>query len=516
MYNNHSDQLHGIGRPITLIAGVGLVTLVVGWLLTDGSGGGTGHRDLWPWLLLSGVVGLLLIIVRPILAVLGVLAFIFVNPSLLPNLLDIGEFSIRYVDIAVSMLTLAVVFRFLSGRVIPLETLRQLFGPMLPLICYAGLSLALVWLYTANSFSASIASYTRLLVTAGFGLLLYTSISNLQDLELFHKGLIGFGVATVGIGMWEAEPGHVLDILEINGWGTEATARYGGFLGVNALGLVAGLLILSASLRRDKTSNSISRGVVLMTGLLGLILAKSASSILATAGVVTLYRITTRAQRFGFLRLFKWAMIGMVVVAGATVIIQALRPSDVGGLLELSGGSFAQRLMIAYGGMLIFLEHPLVGVGWQASATPEFIGSPSLNAVLMETFSALPGHYFFLETTTSLHNLYVQVLVELGLLGGGLFAYACVRIGRRVAGVVRGLPEDSPYRSRAEFYAFGLVFLLIWWNTTPLFSGQTDSMLAFAFLGALAAIGRLEKQRRRCECPPGREMVTQNESATPR
>ena len=157
-------------------------------------------------------------------------------------------------------------------------------------------------------------------------------------------------------------------------------------------------------------------------------------------------------------------------------------------------GSFAHRLMIADAGLRIFRDHPIVGVGWRASATEAVIGTASLNAALMQTFNNLPSQYFFLEKPTSLHNMYIQLLAELGLIGFALFVHGTVRVGQAVKTILHAIPTASHEKMWARFDVLGLIFLLIWWNTNPLFGGQTESLLAFTFLGALAAVAQCAKQ----------------------
>jgi len=153
--------------------------------------------------------------------------------------------------------------------------------------------------------------------------------------------------------------------------------------------------------------------------------------------------------------------------------------------------------MIAYGALQIFLSHPLFGVGWQASSTKAIIGDPTLNEMLMQAFPELPTHYFPLERPTSLHNLYLQLLVELGIVGFSLFIYGVVRVGIAIANILKQIPYQSSYRQLVLFNAIGLVYLLIWWNTNPLFGGQTESILAITFLSFLAALWRLQRQNHR-------------------
>jgi hypothetical protein len=46
-----------------------------------------------------------------------------------------------------------------------------------------------------------------------------------------------------------------------------------------------------------------------------------------------------------------------------------------------------------------------------------------------------------------------------------------------------------------QFYALGLVYLLIWWNNSTLFGGQIETILAFTFLTLLVNVTELERRR---------------------
>jgi O-antigen ligase len=317
---------------------------------------------------------------------------------------------------------------------------------------------------------------------------MYLSIKNSGDMKLLHSMLIAFSVASVPIGAWEEWSGVGIDEAEVMG-------RFGGLLGVNSLGLVSGLLVLYGFIKRGSRFPPRLGIALLVLGIYGLFLSKSVSSVLATAGSVAVYKAAVRFERRGTPSVFRWITIGALTTIMLALVVWILRQGDAVKFLDFSGGSFAQRLMIADAGLQIFLNHPVLGVGWHASATEAVIGSPTLNAFLMQRFMNLPTHYFFLEQPTSLHNMYIQFLAELGILGFVLFVYGSFLVGKAVKTILKNIPAESPYKLWAQFYAFGLVFLLIWWNTNPLFGGQTETMLAFTFLAALAAVARLERQR---------------------
>jgi len=471
-----------------VLAFVAVGSLTVGWMIAQG-------RFLW-----LGAVGfvtfLALCVVRPILASSLVLSFAFINPSLLPPVKEVGEFTIRYIDGAIVFLSFAIFLRLAVQRhkLIEKEIEKEwwsIFRPLLPFLIYIGMSLGLVWIYVPDFLLVSVASYARLVVTVLLGFLIYMSLGTEKDMWLFTRLIVMFVAISIIVGIWEAIASPQKDAV--------ITGRYGGLLGFNTFGLVAGLLVLWAVIVRANKGQRRLWVIPLVTGTLGLFLSKSGSSILATIGAILFFRIAFN-RRKGTTQgtwLLQLALVGVLGFALAVGSLRLLRPSDFFGLANLSGGSYAQRVMIAYGALQIFLSHPLFGVGWQASSTKAIIGDPTLNEMLMQAFPELPTHYFPLERPTSLHNLYLQLLVELGIVGFSLFIYGVVRVGIAIANILKQIPYQSSYRQLVLFNAIGLVYLLIWWNTNPLFGGQTESILAITFLSFLAALWRLQRQNHR-------------------
>ena len=469
-----------------VLALVAMGSLTVGWMIAQG-------RFLW-----LGVVGfmtfLALCVVRPILASSLVLSFAFINPSLLPPIMEIGEFTVRYIDGAIALLTVAVFLKKITAqyRKLPGQEWWIIFKPLLPFLVYIGMSLGLVWVYVPYALTTSVASYARLIVTVLLGLLIYMSLGTKKDMWLFTRLIVMFAAMSVIVGTWEALASLQKEAV--------IAGRYGGLLGINTFGLVSGLLVLWAVIARANKGHRKLWVIPLATGILGLFLSKSGSSILATIGAILFFRLAFKRKRTTQgIWLLQLALIGVLGFALALGSLRLLRPGDLFGLVSLSEGSYAQRVMIAYGALQIFLSHPLFGVGWQASSTKAIIGDPTFNEILMQAFPKLPAHYFFLERSTSLHNLYVQLLAELGIVGFSLFVYGVAHIGKTIAGILKQVPYQSPFKRLALFNATGLVYLLIWWNTNPLFGGQTESIFAVTFLSFLAALWRLQRQNHKRE-----------------
>ncbi|MCH8877299.1 MAG: O-antigen ligase family protein [Chloroflexi bacterium] len=440
---------------------------------------------LAPLLLLLTVIS----IARPAIGVAAVVGFAFVTVSKLPTLAEFGELSVRFLDIGFGLLILVILIRIVATRRMPYSReLPDLFVPLLPFLLYVGASLILVYLSTPQHWASSSASYLRLVQTAFMVPLVYLSLEKPSDVKLLVRILITFGVLSVGFALVES-------------WSAQADAsalqlgagRYGGLLGPNSLGLVSGMLLIYALISRSKASFPLTTFLTL-AGLAGLILSKSAMATLAAAGTVGLYLVAQSIRKITFREIGRIGVVAALLLLGAGVTISVLRPGDAGGLLDFREGSFAQRLMIAYAGLRIFLETPILGVGWQISGIRDVIGDPQLNMLLRQQFPSLPQHYFLDILPTSLHNMYIQILAELGAVGFALFTYAVVQIGKSIVRIVGTIEANSDLRTKGLFYAFSLLYLLLWWNSNALFGGQTESILAFTFLGAIAAIGRISRR----------------------
>lgn len=443
----------------------------------------TGGKNAWLVVALFILPVLLLMAVRPVIAAAAVMGFAFVNPSSLPTLIELGPLSLRYVDGAFCLFVGMVLARNVIGqRAAILTEVRQLFTPLLFFLVYIGVSVALVPISAPDFLGASMASYMRLLLTASFAPVLCVSLRDEWDVQFFNKTIILVSIVTVALGFW----------LVFAGGAEVLSRRSGGVIGIGSLGLVSGLLVLYAFLERDRNPWSLAWICALAAGLLGLYLAKTATPAVAVALTVAFYFATMRAGRFDLL---KWGVVCTIMMTAAAAAIFSFRQSDVSGFADLSGGSFAERLMIAYAGLWIFLDHPLTGVGWQASTSAAVLTSPALVTGVTEKFSHLHSDYFFVTLATSLHNMYIQFLAELGTIGFALFVWACFRTGKSVARIVKNTHAESPYRVWVQFYTLGLIYLLIWWNNSALFGGQIESILAFTFLALLVNVAQLERQR---------------------
>jgi O-Antigen ligase len=163
-----------------------------------------------------------------------------------------------------------------------------------------------------------------------------------------------------------------------------------------------------------------------VAGGLGIVLS---GSVAAAAGLVLAAGATALAARarFGLTARRAGALAAIcAVVAAGVVAVRADPLADFLGFLGLRDDSrpagvetYSQRTVLAYIGGRIFLDHPVVGVGWQRSDEPESFlpyvddARSRFPDVVEQAFPA-PGRQWGVQ------NLYVQAAAELGLVGLGL------------------------------------------------------------------------------------------------
>ena len=104
--------------------------------------------------------------------------------------------------------------------------------------------------------------------------------------------------------------------------------------------------------------------------------------------------------------------------------------------------TYVQRTMLVYYGWRVFVDHPVAGAGWQAS-NDEYVYGPLLPR-LHERFPSTPEIGFPSPAHPyGIQNAYVQVLADLGVVGGVLFLAALLTpLWLAVRRLLRGPPAS--------------------------------------------------------------------------
>jgi O-antigen ligase len=226
-------------------------------------------------------------------------------------------------------------------------------------------------------------------------------------------------------------------------------------------------------------------GVVLSGALAGVVAVVLSAAACAVAGSVR--RLLTAR------RVLALAAIAAAVAMG----VLAMRSADLDELLDVIGvaraeesgnvESYAHREVLLYIGLRIFLGHPVLGAGWQASFEEDVYG-PYLDDA-RRRYPDEPSLVFPSPAHPwGVQNAYVQALADLGLVGLALLA-ALVAAGFVLAGRValRGPPVVAGIGLVALCW---LLVVLGVWTGVGLIPGLPVTALFWLALGLAVASAR--------------------------
>jgi hypothetical protein len=305
--------------------------------------------------------------------------------------------------------------------------------------------------------AVAIAAFALLIVLSAIpnGADAFTAAGKLSELALLALGAAAFvdtrarlaqlSVLLVGFCVVAVAWGAVQFVLN-------SGERQGSFMGEHDLAalatvvLVLGLAHVFAKDGRPPPSARVAIGV----GALGIVLGASLASVLglylATVALVALAHRRRELRRSAVL-------VALVLCAAVTAATYGIRSSDLGFLQAWFGpppetpgqyaASWSQRLIFVYVGGRVFLDHPLVGTGWEGELPSSDFAEYLPDA--RERFSDQPSHYFPQEDETFIpQQTYDQVLFQLGLVGAAFFlVLAGLAAARAVAAGARPKPGET-------------------------------------------------------------------------
>ena len=234
--------------------------------------------------------------------------------------------------------------------------------------------------------------------------------------------------------------------------------------------------------------------VALISGGLGTIVAGAIASVLGlatAAAVLAIVLITRREVRIR--NTLVAGAVALVVVAG----VVAIRGSDLNAFARFLGASttpeqapaakvqtYAHRTLLAWIGFEIWKDHPVLGVGWEASAEPDTF-EPYLPAAHRRfpdesplAFPARPP-----ERHYGVQNVWIQALADLGVVGCALWA------------AVFGAAAWLALRARQPLVgslALGWIGLLVWlWSAQGFVAGIPLDALTWLAFGLAATRMRI-------------------------
>jgi O-antigen ligase len=323
----------------------------------------------------------------------------------------------------------------------------------------------------------SLIGWIRLVATFGLVWFVPYALFQRRDVEFLLGGIALITTAEIVIAIVGSG---------VSGFGG---SRLAGGNGPNTTGLIAAIVIVLALHGPVPRRRALRLGM-LAIGVLGLLLSRSLGSTTAAVVAVGIYGIISvdarrtdnpRSQLIVPLRLL------LMVVVGLTVAF-ALRPGNLPLSSQFGKSTTAHRGVLAYGGLELFRQEPVFGIGWQRA--PEEIGSPEVNAALRARFGDAVNPLFIPEEgrTTEIHNSYVQVLAEAGLVGFFLMVAVMITMGRGIRRILQSLRWNRALYVSARCAVVGIVVVLVWWNDNTLYGAQPETVLCATFLGLLATM----------------------------
>jgi hypothetical protein len=244
-----------------------------------------------------------------------------------------------------------------------------------------------------------------------------------------------------------------ISVAQFFGWGIAggwpAGYRQPSFLGHHDFAALSGFALAIALAAIALPAWRIDRRVAVVAGLAGaiglLVSGSLAGAIgLLAAGVVTAVVARGSGRRVGAILGVSLAVFGGVVLFRGGDVKSFLHFVGIGQKQEQLGvESYVQRTLLVYYGWRVFLDHPVLGAGWQAT-NDAYVYGPLL-PLLHREFPNTPEQAFPApEHPYGVQNAYVQALADLGVVGLLLFLAALLTpLALGGARLVRGPPEAA-------------------------------------------------------------------------
>jgi O-antigen ligase len=394
----------------------------------------------------------------------------------------LGRVDLRVPDVfLVALAGWVVVLRARTGQRgwIPGRTLLALW--------LASLGFSLYPLLVRGTIDASaLVGWLRLVATFALVWLVPYALYRLRDIEFVLAGIALLTTTEIFLAVVSAVAhGHVGE-------------RLSGANDPNATGLLAAIVVVLA-LHGPLPVRPPLRLFMFATGVVGLLMTRSLGATAAAAVALGIYGVrivsARRADAPNRDLVVPTRLILMLVVGLGVAV--ALRPGNLPTSSKFGYSSTMGRVVIADAGLELFKEHPLFGAGWQRA--PVEVSSPRVVAALQKQFGGSVNPAFIPRqgvNSSEVHNTYIQVLAEAGLVGFLLLIAVLITMGRGIAAILRSVRSNLRLYVAARAALVLLVVILVWWNDNTLYGAQPESVLAATFLGILAAVPAVARAER--------------------
>lgn len=414
--------------------------------------------------------------------------FIFLHPHYQPHV-AVGQIDADLSDFAILAAALAGVWDLRARGCAPLRAGRAIWPPLAGFLVLLLLSLS--WAryedhhYALGSHLVSALKFVEYVVLAPVGALVLRTRDDRRAFAWAASLWVAFLALIAAL--------QFLGLVnEFDG--KRPLQREPSYIGIHDLGAVAGgvlaMLFASVTLPPTRTRERIA-GVA---GGLGVALAAAFDAVggVVVSAAATWALARTRA-RVGLRQTVTLVAVCAVVVVAAIV----LRGSAIGSFMRFLGvkpnnaatsehvQTYAQRILLSYIGVVIWLHHPIVGSGWQESHQPHSF-LPVLPSARRHFGSQPPYAFPAPSHEWGVQNGIVQTLSDLGIVGLVLLASTFVAAFRLVVRVFRRGP---PALAREALWVVGwLATGIAVFTGTGLLPGVTVDAQLWLGLGLAAAL----------------------------
>jgi len=430
------------------------------------------------------------------LVLVAAVPFLFLHPTYQPSL-GVGPITWNLTDVAVAAVVAAAAFSVATRADARLALARSWFVWLMLGLFLLWTLVSLTW---ASANAPGYATGTRLvsaLKLVELALLAPAATAVIRS-AVERRALI------IGVCVWSAFL-SVVAALQFLGLvnefeGRRPVQREPSYIGVHELGAISAATLCVGLVALLSRRWRLESKVAMVSGAVGVALAAALDAVgglvvaSAVASLAALRRRTTTLRRLTALA---------VIVAAVVVASVTLRASAISAFVEFLGvrtestqtttnvQSYAHRTLLGYIGVRMWLDHPIIGAGWQVSLEPS--GFRRYLAAAHRRFPNEPAAAFpSAEHRWGVQNGVIQTLSDLGVVGLVLLAGA-ISAGARIAWRTAARGGDA-----AATGAIALGWLIVAaaaFTGTGLLPGSSIEALLWLSLGTAASLATAGPRR---------------------
>ena len=359
----------------------------------------------------------------------GSLPFLFFHERYQPEIgIGLGSTTvdIRLSDLAVVVVLVAAVFAASRTGLARLGAARWLWISGAALLAWFAFQAFRPVSLDDALFADHLVSYAKFVEYALLAVAVPVLVRRADDLRIVLGGLVLWACVAAGVALLQFFGADIFGAWNA-GWRQPSFLGHHDLAALSAIALALAAAGIAARKRELPASGLFV--VALVVGMLGLILAGSVAAVGGLAvGVVGLWLAAQRRFHPGGRQTLTLVAI-VAVVAGGVTAVRGDALADFLRFLGVRGDeppvgveTYSQRTVLAYIGLRIAQDNPIVGVGWQRSSRPEVFEPYVADA--RERFPDVVDLAFPAEGREwGIQNLYIQTLADGGAIGLALLLF---------------------------------------------------------------------------------------------